>query len=229
VEDRELINEFLIESTENLARLDQEMVELEKRPRDKDLLSSVFRTIHTIKATCGFLGFSILERVTHHAENILAKVRTGEWELTQDLALLVLESVDSVKAELSAIERTGQESGNPHSGLVNRLSRALETGGAAVAIPPQAAPAALAVTQILLGEAPGEIDGNVCDALGELVNQIGGNLKFALPPGVQISIPMVVLGSDYSFRLPAEGEPLRRTYRSGNADFWLTVVEIPAP
>ncbi len=142
MEDRELINEFLIESTENLARLDQEMVELEKRPRDKDLLSSVFRTIHTIKGTCGFLGFSTLERVTHHAENILAKVRNGEWELTGDLASLVLESVDSVKAELSAIERTGQESGDPYEDLVQRLSRVLEAGEGAV--PPAATPPAAA-------------------------------------------------------------------------------------
>ena len=130
MEDRELIHEFLIESTENLARLDQEMVELEKRPRDTALLSSVFRTIHTIKGTCGFLGFSTLEQVTHHAENILAKVRNGEWELTADLASLVLEAVDTVKGELAAIERTGRESGDPHEGLIERLSRVFEAGPA---------------------------------------------------------------------------------------------------
>ena len=57
VEDRELINEFLIESAENLTRLETEIVDLEQRPQDPGLLASIFRTIHTIKGTCGFLAF----------------------------------------------------------------------------------------------------------------------------------------------------------------------------
>ena len=56
MEDQEIIQEFLIESSENLTRLDNELVELERRPRDADLLASIFRTVHTIKGTCGFLG-----------------------------------------------------------------------------------------------------------------------------------------------------------------------------
>jgi two-component system chemotaxis sensor kinase CheA len=139
MEDRELIHEFLIESGENLARLDQEMVELEKRPEDRELLSSVFRTIHTIKGTCGFLGFGILEEVTHHAENLLSKVRNGECALTPPLASLVLEAVDAVKAEMASIERAGQESGEPYTELIARLSRAVESPDAvaeSVATPP---------------------------------------------------------------------------------------------
>ena len=66
MEDREIVTEFLIESSENLSRLDREMVELEKRPDDAGLLASAFRTIHTIKGTCGFLGFTALEAITHH-------------------------------------------------------------------------------------------------------------------------------------------------------------------
>ena len=58
MQDQEVIREFLVESYENLARLDQELVELEKRPKDAALLDSIFRTIHTIKGTCGFLAFS---------------------------------------------------------------------------------------------------------------------------------------------------------------------------
>ena len=73
----EIIREFLVESYENLARLDQEMVELEKRPDDQELLASIFRTIHTIKGTCGFLGFETLGGITHLAENILSEIRSG--------------------------------------------------------------------------------------------------------------------------------------------------------
>ena len=97
MEDQEIINEFLIESNENLARLDLEMVELEQRPGDEELLASVFRTIHTIKGTCGFLGFTRLEGITHLAENILTQVRNRERDLTPELVSVVLETVDHRK------------------------------------------------------------------------------------------------------------------------------------
>src|SRR5579862_9238286 len=77
-EDQEIIHEFLVESHENLARLDQDLVKLEKRPQDSALLSSVFRTIHTIKGACGFLAFSTLERITHEAESLLSQLRDGQ-------------------------------------------------------------------------------------------------------------------------------------------------------
>jgi two-component system chemotaxis sensor kinase CheA len=67
VEDPETIHEFLVESDENLSRLDRDLVELEKHPHDALLLGSIFRTIHTIKGTCGFLAFSTLEGITHQA------------------------------------------------------------------------------------------------------------------------------------------------------------------
>jgi two-component system chemotaxis sensor kinase CheA len=60
MDDQDIVREFLIESSENLARLDNEIVELERRPGDSELLASIFRTVHTIKGTCGFLGFSTL-------------------------------------------------------------------------------------------------------------------------------------------------------------------------
>ena len=66
MEDREIVTEVLVENSENLSRFDQEMVELEKRPDDAGQLASVFRTIHSIKDTCGFLGFTALEAITHH-------------------------------------------------------------------------------------------------------------------------------------------------------------------
>ena len=75
MEDLEIIKEFVIESTENLSRLDREMVELEQSPGDAELLASIFRTIHTVKGTCGFLDFKVLERITHQAESILCQVR----------------------------------------------------------------------------------------------------------------------------------------------------------
>ena len=109
MEDQDIVNEFLIESNENLSRLDQEMVELERRPHDVELLASVFRTFHTIKGTCGFLGYSKLERVAHHAENVLSRLRSGSLSLTTDLASVILETVDVLRVHLKAIEAGGQE------------------------------------------------------------------------------------------------------------------------
>jgi len=147
MEDQEIIREFLIESHENLARLDQEMVELEKRPQDAALLASIFRTIHTIKGTCGFLGFATLEAVTHLAENILNQLRSGERLLTPELVSLILEAVDAVKQILDRIEHTGGEGEQSYEGLRQRLEAvwrgdpaAEQSGRAPVAPVAEAAP-----------------------------------------------------------------------------------------
>src|SRR5919202_6118587 len=78
----EIVQEFLVESHENLDQLDRDFVQLEREPGSRELLASVFRTIHTIKGTSGFLAFNRLESVTHVGENLLARLRDGELELT---------------------------------------------------------------------------------------------------------------------------------------------------
>src|ERR1700753_1236380 len=116
--------EFLIESNENLANLDREIVELEQHPGDMKLISSVFRTIHTIKGTCGFFGFDILGSLTHVVENILGQVRERQRPLTPQLISLVLEAVDEVKAILARIEETGSEGKDNTAELRARLEKA---------------------------------------------------------------------------------------------------------
>jgi two-component system chemotaxis sensor kinase CheA len=124
MQDAEVIKEFIIESSENLDRLDREMVELEHRPEDGELLASIFRTIHTIKGTVGFLGFHTLELITHHAENILNQIRNGERKLTPALVSLILETVDAIKAELISVEATSKESGAAYPDLIKRQEAA---------------------------------------------------------------------------------------------------------
>ena len=103
MDDPTLIQEFLTESNENLARLDLEMVQLEQDPGNQALLASVFRTIHTIKGTCGFLGFDRLGQIAHRAEDLLSSLRSGERRLDQDLTSIILSSVDAIKRILSSI------------------------------------------------------------------------------------------------------------------------------
>jgi len=137
MEDKEIIREFLIESNENLARLDQEMVELEQRPKDPGLLASIFRTIHTIKGTCGLLAFNKLEAITHLAEDILSQLRDGQRELTPPLVTVILEAVDAIKKLLLLIETTGAEGTDTHDALRDRLEAARRRSSAvAPAAPP---------------------------------------------------------------------------------------------
>jgi two-component system, chemotaxis family, sensor kinase CheA len=130
MEDQEVIREFLIESHENLSSLDQKFVELEKHPRDAALLASIFRTIHTIKGTCGFLGFSTLEKITHQAESILSQVRDGERELSRPLVTLIFETVDAIRVVLAAIEASGEEGPDGFENLTERLRVAAQVTNA---------------------------------------------------------------------------------------------------
>ena len=121
IDDLNIIREFLIESRQNLVRLDHELVELERSPKDAALLASIFRTVHTIKGTCGFFGFTILQAITGEAETILSQLRAGERELSANLILLVVEVIDAVRAILDEIDRTRGEGMNQYPDLVKRL------------------------------------------------------------------------------------------------------------
>lgn len=121
IEDEETIREFVIESRENLERLDRDLVELEKHPTDSALLSSVFRTFHTIKGSCGFLAYAHLEQLTHQAENLLSQLRDGKRKLSSDLVSLILETVDATRKVLTTIEATGKEGDERFEDLIDRL------------------------------------------------------------------------------------------------------------
>jgi two-component system chemotaxis sensor kinase CheA len=126
----DVIKEFLTESSENLDRMDRELVELEKNPGSQDLLGSIFRTIHTIKGTTGFLGFSKLEAVAHAGENLLSPLRDGKLELSQPITTGLLTMIDAIRGILSNIESTGNDGENAFPELVFELARLLQTGGA---------------------------------------------------------------------------------------------------
>ena len=121
--DEQLIKEFVIESYENLEQLDRDLVILEKNPQDADRLKSIFRSIHTIKGTCGFFGFSKLESVTHVGENLLSRLRDGLLLLNSEIATTLLALVDAVREMLRNIESSGQEGSGNYQNLIQQLSR----------------------------------------------------------------------------------------------------------
>ena len=119
----EVVNEFVVESYENLDQLDRDLLALEDDPDDPGVLASIFRTIHTVKGTCGFLGFAKLESISHVGENLLSRLRDGELRLTPDMANALLALSDAVRAMLGEIERTGTEGDTDYSALRETLTR----------------------------------------------------------------------------------------------------------
>ncbi len=123
----DLLSDFLTETIEGLSILDQELVQLEKTPNDPDLLGSIFRIVHTIKGTCGFLGLPRLESVAHSGENLLGKFRDGEIEVTPEAVTLILEALDAIKSIVAVIGETEAEPEGDDAALVARLDAMVAT------------------------------------------------------------------------------------------------------
>ena len=117
----DLVREFLTESNENLDTLDRELVLLEKDPQNSNILGSVFRSIHTIKGTCGFLGFTKLEKVAHTGESLLSLLRDGKLALNTEIASGLMSMVDAVRRMLEAVEATGQDGESDYRDLIAQL------------------------------------------------------------------------------------------------------------
>lgn len=135
---QDIVRDFLVESYENLDQLDQDLVTLEKDPQSQPTLASIFRTIHTIKGTCGFLGFGKLESVTHAGENLLSKLRDGQLSLEPSMTTGLLGLVDAVREMLGRIETDGNEGDAEYAALVETLVRLQEAelaGDAVAAVP----------------------------------------------------------------------------------------------
>ncbi|PWC39601.1 hybrid sensor histidine kinase/response regulator [Azospirillum sp. TSO35-2] len=146
----DLLSEFLTETNENLSVLDVELVRLEQNPNNPELLSNIFRLVHTIKGTCGFLGLPRLEKVAHASENVLGKFRDGELTINPEAVSLILQALDTIKSLLAVLEATEAEPPGDDLPLIERLNLCAEgkLGGPAPAAaappPPATAPAVAA-------------------------------------------------------------------------------------
>ena len=140
----DLLSEFLTETSESIATLDVELVHLEQNPNDRDILSNIFRLVHTIKGTCGFLGLPRLESLAHSGENVLGKFRDGELEVSAEAVTVILHTIDRIKDILTHLEQTESEPAGEDRDLKDQLA-ALAKGrsaGEAAPVAPAPAPAA---------------------------------------------------------------------------------------
>ncbi|MEP4164889.1 chemotaxis protein CheA [Maricaulis sp.] len=120
----DLISEFLTETAESLDVIDAELVRFENNPEDRAILDNIFRLLHTIKGTCGFLGLPRLEAVAHAGETLLGKFRDGELAVSPPMVTLVLEAIDQIKVLLESLEETGAEPAGEDSALISKLEDA---------------------------------------------------------------------------------------------------------
>ena len=105
----DLTKEFIAESQEGLDRMERCLTELETRPDDAGLVGEIFRAVHTIKGTTGFLGFDRLEKLAHAGEHLLGSLRDGRLAVTSELISGLLRLMDGLRAILVLIEETGGE------------------------------------------------------------------------------------------------------------------------
>jgi two-component system chemotaxis sensor kinase CheA len=126
----DLLREFLTETNESLDVVDVELVRFEQEPNNAKILDNIFRLVHTIKGTCGFLGLPRLEALAHAAETLMGKFREG-MAVTGEAVTLVLSTIDRIKEILGDLERNQQEPAGDDRDLIPQLERMATQGGAA--------------------------------------------------------------------------------------------------
>ncbi len=194
----DLTKEFIAESQEGLDRMERCLTELETRPGDgEQLVGEIFRAVHTIKGTTGFLGFERLEKLAHAGEHLLGSLREGKLAVTSDLISGLLRLMDGLRAILTLIEATGSEgtrAGDDDTALIAELA-ALNVAGPVVAVTAgSAAIAAVAAVPVVMGANPNaaapsdktlRIDVEVLNRMMNLVGELVLTRNQMLQSGVE--------------------------------------------
>jgi two-component system chemotaxis sensor kinase CheA len=142
----DLLREFLTETSESLDTVDNQLVRFEQEPNNAKILDNIFRLVHTIKGTCGFLGLPRLEALAHAAETLMGKFRDG-MPVTGQAVTLILTTIDRIKDILGQLEATEAEPDGSDQDLIGELEAMVERGMKAMteqASPTEAAPAVVA-------------------------------------------------------------------------------------
>ena len=175
----DLLREFLVESAEHLDTVDAELVRFEQDPNNQQILRNIFRLVHTIKGTCGFLGLPRLEALAHAAETLMGRFRDG-YPVSGASVTLILATLDRLKAILADLEASGTEPSGSDDDLIGALDRMSSEEAPAAAPAPVAAPAAVVLPPPVERELkPGEVS---LDELERAFLEAPGPDDFALEP-----------------------------------------------
>src|SRR5471032_2317519 len=129
----DLLREFLTETSESLDTVDNQLVRFEQDPNNAKILDNIFRLVHTIKGTCGFLGLPRLEALAHAAETLMGKFRDG-LPATNDAVTIILATIDRIKKILQSLERDQREPDGADDDLITDLERMVELAGSQQAV-----------------------------------------------------------------------------------------------
>src|SRR3954465_2432086 len=175
----DLLREFLTETNESLDTVDNQLVRFEQDPNNAKILDNIFRLVHTIKGTCGFLGLPRLEALAHAAETLMGKFRDG-MPVTGEAVTLILTTIHRIKDILSQLEANEAEPEGEDRDLISELEAMVERGMAAMSGSTQSMPAASA--QPIAAAAPAAAPAPVAPAVaqGSLIDQ---TLERPLRPG----------------------------------------------
>src|SRR3982750_2522861 len=199
----DLLREFLTETSESLDTVDNQLVKFEQEPNNAKILDNIFRLVHTIKGTCGFLGLPRLEALAHAGETLMGKFRDG-MPVTGEAVTVILASIDRIKEILAGLEATEAEPEGTDRDLIDKLEAMVEQGmaamsGSAQPMPAGAVAAPVAEAPPLVPEAPVAVE--AAPTSGVLADQ---SLERPLRPG-EVSL-----------------DELERAFRA-------TPIEVPAP
>ncbi|HLI98521.1 MAG TPA: Hpt domain-containing protein, partial [Bradyrhizobium sp.] len=170
----DLLREFLTETSESLDTVDNQLVRFEQDPNNAKILDNIFRLVHTIKGTCGFLGLPRLEALAHAGETLMGKFRDG-MPVTAEAVTLILSSIDRIKEILGGLEATEAEPEGNDQDLIVQLHQMVERGMAAMG-----APAAQGEAAPAPAEPAAESSTKVTATEGKLTHQV---LERELRPG----------------------------------------------
>lgn len=131
----ELLQEFLGETGEHLDTVDRELVRFEQDPNDRDILRTIFRLVHTVKGTCGFIGLPRLEALTHAAESVIGQFRDGA-TVNAIAVTAILETIDRIKEILAELADKGQEPPGSDENLIDELQALADQARKELAQPP---------------------------------------------------------------------------------------------
>jgi two-component system, chemotaxis family, sensor kinase CheA len=169
----EIVGEFLMESHENLDQIDRDLVALEQEPDSRDLISRIFRAIHTIKGTSGFLAFGRLEKLAHAGESLLSRLRDGVQAVTPDTISTLLATIDGVRSLLATIEESGNEGDVDVESIITQVHAQMNVDSPpAAAGEPPAAETPQPLTEEPVRPAPEPVE-NQRRPLGEMLVESG--------------------------------------------------------
>ena len=191
----DLLADFLTETHEGLSAVDEALLRLERVPDDAPTLAEIFRQVHTIKGTCGFLGLSRLEKVAHSAETMLGLYRDGSLKVTPEGITLIFAAVDAIRQIVLGLEQHGQEPEGDDSAVIAALDSAAR--GESVALPSAPQAKAEAQTEASVEAAPAAAPASrVAEAAAEAVQTESAAAQQTIRVSVEVLEDLMTLVSE---------------------------------